>query len=214
MIRPTRWMLAAICAATMLASGCSTVVDGAAIATPGEEGKRISNPKCSSVTVPLLEVPLDNDSEPRVEVPQPTGWERVKRFESGIVRIYLSAKDVETNGFVANATVAIANLTGKVSSEESAFAAERSGLEAFNVTDLVEAPGTVCGYPSKTLTYNMALGPIPSHRVTTTIVAVKDGSKIFTVGVSVQALDDTVRGFDSGRETILAGLQVSPPATS
>lgn len=207
-------MLAAVCATAMLASGCSAVVDGSAIATPGEEGKRIANPKCNSVTVPLMEVPLDNDSEPRVEVPQPSGWERVKRFESGVVRIYLAASGLESNGFVPNATVAIANLTGKVSSEDAAFAAERAGLESFNVTDLVEVPGTICSYPSKTMTYNMALGPIPAHRVTTTIVAVKNGSKIFTIGVSVQALDDTVPGFDSARETILAGLQVSPPATT
>lgn len=62
MIRPPRWMLAAVCAATMLTSGCTAVVDGAAVATPGEEGKRLINPKCSSVSVPLLDVPLDNDS--------------------------------------------------------------------------------------------------------------------------------------------------------
>lgn len=214
MIRVPRWMLAAMCAGTMLASGCTAVVGGDAIATPGEEGKRLTNPKCSVVTVPLLEVPLDNDSEPRVEVPQPEGWERIKRFESGVVRVYLSAPDLQANGFVPNATVAIANLTGKVASEDAAFAAERNGLDMFGVTDVVEASGTVCGYPSKTLTYNMGLGKIPVHRVTTSIVAVKNGGKVFTIGVSVQALDDTVRGFDSGRETILAGLQVSPPATS
>ncbi|WP_078281679.1 LpqN/LpqT family lipoprotein [Mycobacteroides franklinii] len=198
----------------MLASGCTAVVDGDAVATPGEEGKRLTNPKCSSVSVPLLEVPLDNDSEPRVEVPQPSGWERVNRFESGVVRVYLAAPDLQASGFVPNATVAIANLSGKASTEDDAFAAERGGLESFGVTDLVEAQGTICGYPSKTLTYNMGLGNIPVHRVTTTIVAVKNNTKMFTVGVSVQALDDTVRGFDSARETILAGLQVSPPVTS
>lgn len=203
-----------MCAATMLASGCTAVVDGDAVATPGEEGKRLTNPKCSSVSVPLLEVPLDNDSEPRVEVPQPSGWERVNRFESGVVRVYLAAPDLQASGFVPNATVAIANLSGKASTEDDAFAAERGGLESFGVTDLVEAQGTICGYPSKTLTYNMGLGNIPVHRVTTTIVAVKNNTKMFTVGVSVQALDDTVRGFDSARETILAGLQVSPPVTS
>ncbi|MGC7322530.1 hypothetical protein RBA16_23850, partial [Mycobacteroides abscessus subsp. massiliense] len=72
----------------------------------------------------------------------------------------------------------------------------------------------ICGYPSRTMTYNMGLGNIPAHRVTTTIVAVKNNTKMYTVGVSVQALDDTVRGFDTARETILAGLQVSPPATA
>lgn len=203
-----------MCTATMLASGCTAVVDGDAVATPGEEGKRLTNPKCSSVSVPLLEVPLDNDSEPRVEVPQPSGWERVNRFESGVVRVYLAAPDLQSSGFVPNTTVAIANLSGKASTEDDAFAAERGGLESFGVTDLVEAQGTICGYPSKTLTYNMGLGNIPVHRVTTTIVAVKNDTKMFTVGVSVQALDDTVRGFDSARETILAGLQVSPPVTS
>lgn len=203
-----------MCAATMLTSGCTAVVDGDAVATPGEEGKRLTNPKCSSVSVPLLEVPLDNDSEPRVEVPQPSGWERVNRFESGVVRVYLAAPDLQASGFVPNATVAIANLSGKASTEDDAFAAERGGLESFGVTDLVEAQGTICGYPSKTLTYNMGLGNIPVHRVTTTIVAVKNNTKMFTVGLSVQALDDTVRGFDSARETILAGLQVSPPVTS
>lgn len=203
-----------MCATTMLASGCTAVVDGDAVATPGEEGKRLTNPKCSSVSVPLLEVPLDNDSEPRVEVPAPSGWERVNRFESGVVRVYLAAPDLQASGFVPNATVAIANLSGKASTEDAAFAAERGGLESFGVTDLVEAQGTICGYPSKTLTYNMGLGNIPVHRVTTTIVAVKNNTKMFTVGVSVQALDDTVRGFDSARETILAGLQVSPPVTS
>lgn len=207
-------MLAAICATTMLASGCTAVIDGDAVATPGEEGKRLTNPKCSSVAVPLLEVPLDNDSEPRVEVPQPSGWERVNRFESGVVRVYLAAPDLQANGFVPNATVAIANLSGKASTEDAAFATERAGLEFFGVTDLVEAQGSICGYPAKTLTYNMGLGNIPAHRVTTTIVAVKNNTKMFTVGVSVQALDDTVRGFDSARETILAGLQVSPPAAS
>lgn len=207
-------MLAAICATTMLASGCTAIIDGDAVATPGEEGKRLTNPKCSSVTVPLLEVPLDNDSEPRVEVPQPSGWERINRFESGVVRVYLAAPDLQANGFVPNATVAIANLSGKASTEDAAFATERAGLESFGVTDLIEAQGTICGYPSKTLTYNMGLGNIPAHRVTTTIVAVKNNTKMFTVGVSVQALDDTVRGFDSARETILAGLQVSPPAAS
>lgn len=212
MIRASRWMLAAICATTMLASGCTAIIDGDAVATPGEEGKRLTNPKCSSVAVPLLEVPLDNDSEPRVEVPQPSGWERINRFESGVVRVYLAAPDLQANGFVPNATVAIANLSGKASTEDAAFATERAGLESFGVTDLIEAQGTICGYPSKTLTYNMGLGNIPAHRVTTTIVAVKNNTKMFTVGVSVQALDDTVRGFDSARETILAGLQVSPPA--
>lgn len=213
MIWAPRWMLTAMCAAMMLASGCTAVVGGDAVATPGEEGKRLTNPKCSEVTVPLLEVPLDNDSEPRVEVPQPPGWERVQRFESGIVRVYLAAPDLQANGFVPNTTVAIANLTGKASTEDAAFAAERAGLDMFGVTDVVEASGTICGYPSKTLTYNMGLGKIPVHRVTTSIIAVKNGSKVFTIGVSVQALDDTVRGFDSGRETILAGLQVSPPTT-
>lgn len=203
-----------MCAATLLASGCTAVIDGDAVATPGEEGKPLTNPKCSSVAVPLLEVPLDNDSEPRVEVPQPSGWERVNRFESGVVRVYLAAPDLQASGFVPNATVAIANLSGKASTEDAAFATERAGLESFGVTDLVEAQGTICGYPSKTLTYNMGLGNIPAHRVTTTIVAVKNNTKMFTVGVSVQALDDTVRGFDSARETILAGLQVSPPAAS
>ncbi|EIU49306.1 hypothetical protein MA3A0930S_1567 [Mycobacteroides abscessus 3A-0930-S] len=207
-------MLAAVCAATMLTSGCTAVVDGAAVATPGEEGKWLTNPKCSSVSVPLLDVPLDNDSEPRVEVPQPTGWERINRFESGVVRVYLAAPDLQAGGFVPNATVAIANLSGKAGTEEAAFAAERGGLESFGVTDLVEAQGAICGYPSRTMTYNMGLGNIPAHRVTTTIVAVKNNTKMYTVGVSVQALDDTVRGFDTARETILAGLQVGPPATA
>lgn len=121
-------MLAAVCAATMLTSGCTAVVDGAAVATPGEEGKRLTSPKCSSVSVPLLDVPLDNDSEPRVEVPQPTGWERINRFESGVVRVYLAAPDLQAGGFVPNATVAIANLSGKAGTEEAAFAAERGGL--------------------------------------------------------------------------------------
>lgn len=43
-----------------------------------------------------------------------------------MVRVYLAAPDLQAGGFVPNATVAIANLSGKASTEEAAFAAERA----------------------------------------------------------------------------------------
>ncbi|MCA4993107.1 hypothetical protein HWD35_00160 [Tsukamurella tyrosinosolvens] len=81
----------------------------------------------------------------------------------------------------------------------------RQGLK---VTGLQPVAGTLCGYPSTTVTYTMPVST-PNHRSTTVAVSIPDGANLWSVTVTVQSKmpDDPTYRRDS--QAILSGLQIT-----
>ncbi|CAM3886619.1 LpqN/LpqT family lipoprotein [Tsukamurella ocularis] len=198
-------------------TGCSQTTGGDPVAegtSPAASAAQNSAPStaqkagaCAPVSGRVLTLPTKAAGEPTLGLPQPSGWERETSMDSEVIRAAIVNKNLINDAFAANAVITLENAKGMTPQQalDSQVDSLRKGL---NVTGLQPAPGTLCGYPSTTVTYTMP-GGTPNHKSTTLAVSIPDGANLWSVTVTVQSKmpDDATYRRDS--QAILSGLQIT-----
>ncbi|TWS22114.1 hypothetical protein FK268_21455 [Tsukamurella sputi] len=198
------------------AAGCSQstggepVAEGTSTAAAGQSGGPSTSAKagaCAPVTGRILTLPTKAAGEPVLGLPQPSGWDRETSQDSDVIRGAIVNKKLVTDAFAANAVITLENAKGMTPQQalDSQVDSLRKGLK---VTGLKPVPGTLCGYPSTSVTYVMP-GSTPNHTSTTLAVSVPDGANLWSITVTVQSKmpDDATYRRDS--QAILTGLQIT-----
>ncbi|MDD7811300.1 LpqN/LpqT family lipoprotein [Mycobacterium sp. CSUR Q5927] len=150
--------------------------------------------------------PRDAD-EPTITLPCPPGWEFMSGNDSPLVRGVLYNQELRRHGFTPNAVVTCEELTGQVGLPSQALAKEGAA-----VTDIVgeldtDIPGTVSGFASRTITYNLQGRP-----ATGLIVAVQNAKdRIWALTVTIQTTDAENPHYIAAKQAILDSLEVRLP---
>jgi hypothetical protein len=177
---------------------------------------------CKQVSAPMTSIDPHKDTEPRLRIPQPPGWEQSKMFNPGggdpvnspIIRTILINKSLAAKGFAPNAIVTMSSLPGAKVSD--AFAAMRKDLTSSGGTDISETDGTLCGLPAQTVSWTAPAvpGAAPARPAKTLVVADQVQDMVYVISVSVQTTDPGNPTYQKDSDTILSGLQVLPPGAT
>jgi hypothetical protein len=171
---------------------------------------------CTQVSAPMTSIAPRSDTEPRLRIPQPLGWEQSKMFDdSPVIRIFLLNKSLFANNFTPNALVSLLPMEGggKVN---DLFEQLRSEMASQGATNLSVTDSTVCGRPAQTVSYTQAeiRGLAAAHPAKTLLVADQAADKIYLVSVVVQTTDPANPTYQHDSDMILTGLQVLPPGAT
>jgi hypothetical protein len=173
---------------------------------------------CRHVDAPMLDVPTGGDTEPRMRIPQPPGWEPTAELAGleDLTRFALMTGDRADNGFPRNAVgVTVDRLPGN--DAQAIFDDTRAALvtlldeRGWPTTHLQTTAGTVCGLPSQRLTY--AGDPASGARPTTMLwIAVEVRGDTYLIGLT-QTIAPNNPAYQRDAEMILSGFEVLPPAS-
>ncbi|CAJ1499291.1 LpqN/LpqT family lipoprotein [[Mycobacterium] holstebronense] len=150
--------------------------------------------------------PRDID-EPTITLPRPPGWEFLPSNESPPVRGVLYNQELRRHGFTPNAVVTCEELTGQVGLPAQALAKERAA-----VIDLVgdldtDIAGTVSGFPSRTISYNLQGRP-----ATGLLIAVQNTkARIWAITVTLQTTDADNPHYIAAKQALLDSVEVRLP---
>ena len=199
-------------------TSCGQTTHGTATApaadagSPGS-GNAAAGHTCATVDVPLLEVETHSDSEPRIRIPQPPGWERFSQMDSEIIRAAIVNKSLTADGFAPNAVLALDAIPQEIAPQE-AFDMGRKSLENLaGGTDMKVTDDTLCGWPAETVHYTLSVPPSagPHPAVVRSVVATA-GDHTFIASLTIQSTRPDDPTYQRDSEMILDGLQVLPPA--
>ncbi|WP_067967913.1 LpqN/LpqT family lipoprotein [Mycolicibacter icosiumassiliensis] len=150
--------------------------------------------------------PRDVD-EPTITLPRPPGWEFLPGNDSPPVRGVLYNQDLRRHGFTPNAVVTLEELTGQVGLPAQALAKERAAVTAVVGELETDTAGTVSGFPSRTITYNLQGRP-----ATGLIVAVQNTKdRIWAITLTVQTTDADNPHYIAAKQALLDSLEVRLP---
>jgi len=161
--------------------------------------------RCSvDATVPMTPMNAREAGEPYLSVPTPDGWEMSHNRDSALVRGGLVNTGLRAKGFTPSVVITLADVSEDSTNARQAVATEQVGVEAQpGVTVTSVQDGTVCGYPSRTLSYKH--GELSG---TTLIVAGTDRSnKTWVSTLLVQTADPDDVQFLRDRAVILDKFQ-------
>jgi hypothetical protein len=177
---------------------------------------------CKQVSAPMTSIDPRKDTEPRLRIPHPPGWEQSKMFNPGgddpvsspVIRAILINKSLAAKGFAPNAIVTMNSLSGAKVSD--AFAAVQKDLTSSGGTDISSTDGTLCGLPAQTVRWTAAAvpGAAPARPAKTVVVADQVQDMVYVISVSVQTTDPDNPTYQKDSDTILTGLQVLPPGAT
>jgi hypothetical protein len=210
-----KFVLTTAGAVAMLAvslAGCTTVTGGAAVA--GDLGP------CTHVETPMLDVPASSSTEPRMRIPQPSGWDRDTELEDQDANIRLAVSNTDAQNAVAVLVRSVPDADAQTIFDDFhaglVEALDEEGLPA----DLNRTAGTLCGLPSETVTIagtettmGTAVNTLPSDPATTLVVVAESGGDTYLIAV-VQTIDPDSPTQRRAAETILTGLEVLPLSTA
>lgn len=193
----------AAAAAALVVSGCG---NSGPQAPTGEAA-------CTKVDVPLLDVGTRTDTEPRVRIPQPPGWERYTEMDSDVVRAALINKALTADKFTPNVVYTLDTLPNTVDATQ-ALAQERDGLERMGgATDLEVTESTVCGLPGQTVHYMLKVPKrAAAHPTIMREAVLTNGDNTYVVTLTIQTTKPDDPTFQKDSTAILDGMQVLPPA--
>ncbi|BBY34487.1 LpqN/LpqT family lipoprotein [Mycolicibacter minnesotensis] len=145
--------------------------------------------------------------EPTIALPKPPGWEFLPGNDAGPVRGVLYNQDLRRHGFTPNAVVTLEDLTGQVGLPAQALAKERAAVAAI-VGDLdTDIAGTVSGFASRTITYNLQGRP-----ATGLLIAVQNAqNRIWAITVTTQTTDADNPQYIEATRQLLDSLEVRLP---
>jgi hypothetical protein len=188
-----------------------TTLPGASdTATAGDEGA------CTHVDAPMLDIPTVADSEPRIRIPHPPGWEPTDELNDldEAIRFGLVSTEPVADQPPQNVVVVTLEPVPDVDAQ-TIFDKTRAELvdllDEQNVpTDLTTTAGTVCGLPAETITYpgDAALEALP---ITILSVVAKVGGDTYQAAV-VQTIEPGNPTYERDDETI--GVEVLPPTAA
>jgi predicted small secreted protein len=207
-------------AATLAACGTdraasSDVAESTPSVTTAPAGVGDSHP-CTQVAAPLADIPT-SDTEPRMRIPQPPGWEySAERDNADSIRFTLFRP-----GPIATEPPHDVVLVSLEPAPDADAQTIFDGLRANLATsldakglpaELATATTTVCGLPAQTVTYTNT-GVQPARTVTTLHVVSKVGGDTYLSAViATSERDDPTYRDDS--KTILEGFEMLPAAAS
>ncbi len=199
--RKTFALTAAVAAAAVSLSACTTVVDGAAVA--GDRGP------CTHVGTAMADVPAGRGTEPQIRIPQPAGWVHNPDFEDvPNARLSLTKAD-------AAAVVVVRSIPDE--DPAAIFDGYATGLttgleeEGFPV-DVARTPKTLCGLPSEMFSVDIASAGATESLDTVGVVA-ESGDDTYLIAVLYASTDQTTAAVQAEAEKILSGLEVLPQQT-
>lgn len=145
--------------------------------------------------------------EPTIILPRPTGWEFMPSDDSPPLRGILYNRELRRHGFTPNAVVTCEELTGQVGLPSQALAKERSAVtDMFGELD-TDVPGTMAGFPSRTIGYNLQ-----GRAATGLLVAVQNSAdRIWAVTLTIQTTEPDNPHYIAAKQTILDALEVRLP---
>ncbi|BBX23745.1 hypothetical protein MTER_31560 [Mycolicibacter terrae] len=155
---------------------------------------------------PITLAPRDPD-EPTITLRQPPGWEFMPGNDETLIRGVLYNQELRRHGFTPNAVVTCEELTGQVGLPSQALAKEGAA-----VTDIVgeldtDVPGTVSGFASRTITYNLQGRP-----ATGLIVAVQNAQdRIWALTVTIQTTYAENPHYIAAKQQIFDSVEVRLP---
>lgn len=170
---------------------------------------------CTQVAAPLADIPT-GDTEPRMRIPQPPGWEYSAERDS--------AESIRFTMFTPGPIAAEPRNVVLVSLEpapdvdaQTIFDGVRANLaEALDAkglpTELAAATTTVCRLPAQTVTYTNT--NVQPARTVTALNVVSDvgGDTYMSAVIATSERDDPTSQSDS--QTILEGFELLPAAAS
>jgi hypothetical protein len=207
-----------------LTAACTTTTQGLALpekfsvdtALPGTSDTATMGDlgACTHVDAPMLDIPTITDSEPRMRIPQPPGWEdtdELNDMDLGI-RFGLVTSDPVADDPPQNVVLVTLEEVPDVDAQ-TIFDRTRAEvvelLEEESVpTDMTTTAGTVCGLPAQTITY--AGDAANAHPLTILSVVAEAGGDTYQAAV-VQTIQPGDPTHERDAETILAGFEVLPP---
>jgi Probable lipoprotein LpqN len=112
-------------------TACGKTTQGAPTPAAAEAGTPApaAGNACASVDVPPLDVETHSDSEPRIRIPRPPGWERFTQMDSEIIRAAIVNKSLTAEGFTPNAVLALDVIPEKIDPQQ-AFEMGRESLKS------------------------------------------------------------------------------------
>jgi hypothetical protein len=166
---------------------------------------------CSQVSVDRwVAAEAQNADEPNISMPQPPDWKHVVGMNSDLVRLIL--RDDNLGGeSPPSVVITVTDATGRAQTPKDVIDAERKNVTVSGATSIADVPGTVCGFPSRTLTYTTAQGAPAPRPVTTVVVAPQYNNKLFDVVVTTQAADSANPAYVRDTQIMLTGLQIKAP---
>ena len=198
---------------TLAALGALLTLTACGQSTPaGTSSSSDTASACTKVDAPLLNVDPRSDDEPKVAIPQPSGWERYTQMDSELIRAALVNKSLTANDFTPNVVYTMDKLPGSIDSQK-ALDSERDGLvKVGGATDVKVTPGTVCGLPGQTVHYMLAAsGTVARHPAILREAVVKAGDHTYVVSVTVQTTNPADPTYQRDAATIIDGMQVLAP---
>ncbi len=193
-------------------TGCSSstggepVADGTSAAAAPASSSTAKAGDCAAVSGRVLTLPAKAAGEPTVGLPQPDGWERTTMLDSELIRATIANKKLAAGGVAATAVVTVEKVSG--ANAQQALDAQLNSLRtALKTEDIAVQPGTLCGFPTSTMTYTPPAGG-DDQKATALAVSVPDGANTWSITVTVQSKmpDDPTYRRDS--QAILTGLQI------
>ncbi len=166
------------------------------------------NSKCNASTFPLFKLDSQAAGEPTLALPHPPGWVFNTELNSSLIRAMMGDPELRANGFTPDVVVTLENLTDRVSTPQQALDAEVAGVTGTDVAAALDKriPGTVCGYPSTTITYTAFDG----HTATALIIAAQDNrNSIWAATITIQTTEPDNPDYINTKRAILAGFQFS-----
>jgi hypothetical protein len=211
----TRMKLIAVLAA--VAGALAIPVSAYATGEPATSEQSVAAGECTRVDAPMLDIPTAGDTEPRMRIPQPAGWERVTDLgDVEVTRFALVHSDpvgIESSRKIVTVSLhRVPNADTQTNLDASRAELVELYEEKGGPTEMTTTAGTVCGLPAETNTYagDSALGADPA---TVLFVAVNACGHSY-VAMVTQTFEPDNPIYQRSAEMILSGFQVLPPAAS
>jgi hypothetical protein len=201
---------AAAVLAALLGGGCGSEVAGVAV---GRDDMSAAGNGCTEVSAPMTPISTMANDEPRLRIPQPSGWKSTTTLDSEASRFEMEHEHLTADDF-AWVLVAMESELGRHDPASVLDSIRQALVTEAGARDVKVTDGTVCGHPAQTLRYTMAPDDLlPATAPGTALVVVANGtSKTHAVIVSILTTNPDVPAYQRAAETILTGFQVLPSA--
>lgn len=215
MVPTSRTAAVLLAVATVLLTSCTRYVDDAravaGVDRPTATASEAS--QCVAVDAPLTTIPVRNDDEPVMKIPQPQGWDRTTMMDSELIRFAMANRSLVTDGFAPNVVVTFESARG-IEDPDVVFEAERESLESMaGATDLRVTAHTLCGLPAETVHFQIpAIGNIAPHPAMAVFAILYTDDMTYAACVTVQTTDPDNPTYQRDADAILRGFQMLPPS--
>jgi hypothetical protein len=207
-ITRAKTMSASAAVLALLAGGCGSDVTGVAV---GRRDMTAAGNGCTEVSAPMTPISTKANDEPRLRIPQPSGWEPTTTVDSDISRFEMENENLTPDDF-AWLLVGLESEPGRDDPAMVLDAIREGMLTEAGARDVKVTDGTVCGHPAQTLRYTIAPDELlPVTAPATSLVVVAHGTnKTYAAIVTIMTTNDDTPAYQHAAETILTGFQVLP----